>query len=152
MLRFLLNLFFVSFLLNFVWEISQMGFYSTLGMGSISDYRSFILTHWEVSLKDALMVVAMYLVIGVILRNCLPTRDVPKGQNWALTWNSGWLILLISLPIWQVIIEYYSVYIYGRWSYAEAMPLVFGIGAVPIIQMLILPSIAVLLSRRLIKG
>ena len=136
MLRFLATLFFISFLLNFTWEISQMGFYSTLGMGDISDYWNFVLIHWQVSLKDALMVVLVCLAIGLIF------RDLP----WFKNINKKW-ILLLALPIWQAVIEYYSVYVYGRWGYAESMPLISGIGLLPILQMLILPSIAILLSR-----
>ncbi len=142
MFKFLLNLFFISFLLNFVWEISQMGFYSALGMGDLSDYWNFVRIHWQVSLKDALMVVLAYLVIGFVLRN----------WSWPASFNRGWIVLLAVLPLWQAVVEYYSVYIYGRWGYAESMPLLFGIGLLPILQMLILPSAAILLSRYLLQG
>jgi len=57
-------------------------------------------------------------------------------------------MLWVVLPLWQMGVEYYSVYLYRRWAYAEAMPLIFGIGFSPILQMLILPSLAILLSRR----
>lgn len=119
-----------------------MRFYSPLGMGDVSDYWNFVSIHWQVSLRDALMVVLGYLVIGAILRS----------WNWVRNWNLGWLILLVSLPAWQAIIEYYSVYVYGRWGYAAAMPLVSGIGVLPLLQMLILPGFAMLLSRHLLKG
>lgn len=136
MLKFIIKLFFISFLLNFVWEISQMGFYSALGMGNVSDYWNFVLIHWQVSLKDALMVVFAYLAIGAILRN----------WSWIKSLNSGWLMLLVALPFWQAVVEYYSVYFQHRWAYAETMPLLFSIGFLPILQMLILPSIAIFLS------
>jgi len=129
-----------------------MGFYSTLGMGDVSDYWNFVRIHWEVSLKDAFMVVLVYLVIGALLRNCLPMGDVPKRQHWALSFNRGWIILLVVLPLWQAVVEYYSVYTYGRWGYAESMPLVFGIGLLPVLQMLILPSVAIFLSRHLLPA
>lgn len=119
-----------------------MGFYSPLGMGDVSDYWNFVLIHWQVSLKDALMVVLIYLVIGMFLRN----------GSWAKIGNVGWAVLIVALPVWQAVIEYYSVYIYGRWGYAESMPLIYGIGLLPILQMLILPSIAILLSRHLLSG
>lgn len=141
MFLFLMNLFSLSFLLNFVWEISQMGFYSTAGMGDLSDYWNFVSIHWQVSVKDALMVVAMYVAISLFLKN----------WNWIRTWNAGWAILLVSLPVWQAVIEYYSVHVYGRWGYATSMPLIYGIGVLPLLQMLVLPAVAVLLSRRLIK-
>lgn len=141
MFLFLINLFGVSFLMNFVWEISQMGFYGNSGMGDISDYIIFLQIHWQVSLKDALMVVLAYLAIGLILKN----------WKWVNGWNMGWVILLVSLPVWQAIVEYYSVHIYGRWSYGGMMPLIFGIGALPLLQMLILPGISLLMSRHLLK-
>ena len=124
-----------------------MGFYSALGMGDLSDYWNFVRIHWLVSLKDALMVVAVYLIIGFLLRNCLPTGDVSQGQQWILRWNYGWLMLWLALPFWQAVIEYYSVYSTHRWAYMETMPLFFGIGLLPILQMLILPSVAIFLIR-----
>ncbi|MDO8429978.1 MAG: hypothetical protein Q7S73_01255 [bacterium] len=148
MFKFLANLFFISFLLNFVWEISQMVFYSELGMGIRNNYIEFLKIHWAVSLKDALMIMSAYLIIGFLIRNCLPTGDVPKEQDWSKSFNLGWVMLWLLLPLWQAVIEYYSVYLYHRWAYAPAMPLIFGIGLLPILQMLILPSAAILLSKK----
>jgi len=114
-----------------------MVFYSEIGMGIRDNYLEFLKIHWQVSLMDALMVVAVYLAIGFLLRN----------WEWAKTFNRGWLALWITLPLWQAIVEYYSVYFYSRWAYGELMPLIFGIGLLPILQMLILPSLAILISR-----
>src|SRR3989338_8486004 len=138
MFKFLTKLFFISFLLNFVWEITQMPLYGEMGMGLRDNYLEFLKIHWEVSLKDALMVVVAYLLIGYLVKN----------WEWAKTFNHGWVLLWISLPLWQGIIEYYSVYIYFRWEYAESMPLIFAIGISPMLQMLILPSLAILLFRQ----
>lgn len=118
-----------------------MGFYGPLGMGSLDNYNNFVKIHWEVSSKDALMVVVIYLAIGFLLRN----------WQWAKSFNRGWVILWVTLPLWQAVIEYYSVRIYNRWAYAEAMPLIFGIGLSPLLQMLILPSVAIFLSRYLLS-
>ena len=113
-----------------------MPLYGEMGMGIRGNYLEFLKIHWEVSLKDALMVAAVYLVIGFLLRN----------WEWPRNFNCGWIILWLALPLWQGIIEYYSVYVANRWAYAEAMPLIFGIGLSPILQMLILPSAAILMS------
>ena len=90
MIKFLFNLFFVSFLLNFVWEISQMVFYSEIGMGIRSDYLEFLRIHWEVTLKDALMVVAVYLLIGILLMTnflffglCFLEKPLVQGEQEA---------------------------------------------------------------------
>lgn len=141
MFKFLSNLFFISLMLDFVWEISQMPFYSGVGMGIRNDYSEFLKIHWQVSLKDALMVISAYCVIGFLLRN----------WRWAARWNYGWMMLWIALPAWQVAVEYYSVYVAHRWAYADAMPLISGIGLLPMLQMLVLPGIALFLSRHLLK-
>ena len=138
MLKFLLNLFFISFLLNFVWEITQMPLYGEIGMGIRGNYSEFLKIHWEVSLKDALMVAVVYLVIGFLLRN----------WEWPKNFNKGWVLLWLALPIWQGIIEYYSVYVNHRWAYTESMPLILGIGFSSILQMLTLPTAAILLSKK----
>ena len=114
-----------------------MSLYGEMGMGIRSDYWEFLKIHWEISLKDVLMVVVIYLVIGFLLRN----------WGWGKSFNRGWIMLWLALPLWQVVVEYYSVHLYGRWAYGELMPTVFGIGLSPILQMLILPSLAILLSR-----
>lgn len=119
-----------------------MPLYGEMGMGIRSDYLEFLKIHWEVSLKDALMAAAVFLAIGFLLRN----------WQWAKSFNRGWVMLWIVLPVWQATVEYYSVYIAQRWAYAEAMPLIFGIGLSPILQMLILPSIAILLIRSYIPN
>ena len=114
-----------------------MPLYGEIGMGLRDNYLEFLKIHWAVSLKDALMVVAVFLAIGFLLRN----------WQWAKSFNHGWVMLWVSLPLWQAVVEYYSVYLYSRWTYMEAMPLILGIGLSPILQMLILPSLAILLSR-----
>lgn len=119
-----------------------MPLYAEMGMGLRSDYLEFLRIHWEVTTKDALMVIAVFLLIAIILRS----------WHWVRGWNNGWIMLWIALPLWQGVIEYYSVYVFNRWAYAETMPLILGIGVSPILQMLILPSVAILLSRHLLRG
>lgn len=134
MVKCLLKIFFISFALNFIWEISQMGLYSETGMGSLANYNQFIKIHWLVSIKDALMVVFVVVAISLITRN-----------YWMERINRMWLWLLV-LPVWQGIIEYHAVHIAQRWAYSDVMPLILGIGLLPLLQMLILPPLAILAS------
>lgn len=117
-----------------------MVLYAPVGMGAMDSYGQFVKIHWLVSLKDALMVVAIYFLISAIARN----------WQWSLNFNHFWLFL-IALPIWQGIIEYQSVYITHRWAYNDLMPLIFGIGVAPLLQMLILPPLAILISNATIR-
>src|SRR3989338_2418121 len=108
MIKFLFRLFLISFLLNFVWEVTQMPLYGEMGEGIRSDYLEFLKIHWRVSLQDALMIIAAFLAIGFLLKN----------WQWTRTFNKGWVILWLALPLWQGVIEYYSVYLNYRWAYA----------------------------------
>jgi len=141
MAKFLLHLFLMAFLLNFAWEMTQLPLYSEIGLGT-RDYVEALKIHWDVTIKDSLMILAVYLAIGFFMRN----------WGWPKSFGKEWLIFLLALPIWQAIIEYYSVYLIGRWAYAEIMPIVLGIGLSPLLQMLFLPSAALLLSRHLLSN
>ena len=116
--------------------MTQLPLYGEAGMGT-RYYVDALRIHWEVTLKDALMVVIIYLAIAVLLKN----------WNWPKGFNKGWIFLWITLPVWQGIVEYYSAYVYNRWEYSDLMPLIFGIGISPLLQMLLLPTIAILLSK-----
>ena len=51
-----------------------------------------------------------------------------------------------------VVVEYVSVYHLARWSYAPAMPLVAGLGVVPLVQWIVLPLLTLWLTRRHLAG
>lgn len=140
MLKFLFRLFAIAFFLNFFWEISQMGFYSQLGMGDTSNYWHFLKIHWYVSLMDALMVVVLYFVVGVIFKNVDWIKN-PVRNNF--------IAMAVAGVVWAIVIEYHAVYIAGRWGYDALMPLlpILKVGLWPVLQMAILPSLAVWLAK-----
>ena len=140
MLKFLSRLFFIGFLLNFVWEITQMIFYSPVGMGSLDNYFYFLKIHWFASLGDAAMIITGYLIITLVAQN----------RFWFKKYNNYWILFLLLLPTWQALIEYNALH-KGLWAYAPSMPLIFGIGVLPLFQMLILPGAALFLSRKYFK-
>lgn len=118
-----------------------MPLYSEMGMGIRSDYLEFLKIHWRVSAQDALMVLTVYILVAILWRNFY----WPK-----LSSVFPWSLFIVLLPLWQAAVEYHAVYLAYRWAYAESMPLIFGIGLSPILQMLILPSLVVVLSRNII--
>lgn len=136
-LLYIVKLFVISLLLNFVWEISQMFLYATAGAGALSNYSEFISIHWLVSIKDALMVVSVYVLISLFSQNWLWIKKLDRKWLW-----------LLFLPLWQGFIEYHAVYVSHRWAYNDLMPLILGIGIAPLLQMLILPPLALFLSKR----
>ncbi len=139
--RFLVHLFIISFLLNFVWEISQMIFFADFGMGSLADYGNFLKIHWIVSLKDAAMIIILYIAVALINRN----------WHWGRHFTKKRLLSLLFLgAVWAIGIEYYHVILNHNWAYNNLMPLlpVINVGVLPVLQMLILPAFAVFLSRK----
>jgi len=129
-LRFLSYLFIVAFLLNFVWEFFQAPFYQ------FSQPKNLL---WY-SLRDGLMIVVLYLAVGSVLRN----------WRWGRRFNSRRLILLWVLgAVWAIALEYFSLDA-SRWTYSVEMPLLpfLNVGLWPVLQMLILPTVAIILTRR----
>ena len=118
-----------------------MSFYSGMGMGQIGDYNLFLKTHWLVSLKDAVMVLVLYVIVALILRNWHWGRHFTKKRLGAL---------FILGFLWSVGIEYYHVNVHHDWTYAANMPLLplLGVGLWPVLQMILVPVAAVWLTRR----
>lgn len=143
--RFSGYLFIVSFLFNFFWEISQMSFYKFEGMGDISNYSKFVEIHWIVSLKDALIVLCLYFIVGILMRNIYWGRKLN---------NKRLAVLLVLGGLWAIGIEYNAVIINHRWAYADIMPLLplLNVGLLPVIQMMILPMLSIFLTRNQLKS
>lgn len=140
MKKFYLYLLLFSFLLNFVWEVSQMPLFSSMdSYGNLENISSFVLIHWGTTLLDVAGILAVFSII----------RFFKKNWPWTKGFNSGWAALLILLPAGQWIVEYYGVHVLHAWSYAPSMPLVFGVGILPLLQMLILPGASVLLVKKI---
>lgn len=117
-----------------------MSFYQFEGLQSVSDYINFIQVHWIASFKDGLMVVILYLAVGILMRNL----------SWGRKLNNKRLIILVVLGmVWAVGIEYHAVNVADRWAYAGSMPTlpVLNVGVLPILQMMILPAVAIWLAR-----
>ncbi len=140
MTKFLLHLFLMAVLLNFAWEMTQLPLYSEVGLGT-RDYVEALRIHWDVTIKDALMIITVYAAISFFFKN----------WKWPVNFEKEWLVFIAALPIWQAVVEYYSVYLIGRWAYGELMPTILGVGLSPLLQMLLLPSAAILLSRHLLR-
>ncbi len=128
--RFLIYLLIVAFLLNFAWEFFQASLFS------FGTPKSF----WWCALRDALMVLALYLAVAAVVKN----------WRWGRRLSRPRLILLWVLgAVWAIALEYFSLES-GRWAYTSAMPLIpfLKVGLLPVLQLIILPIAAILLTRR----
>ncbi len=120
-----------------------MPFYHFSVISSAQDYTRFVQVHWIASFKDALMVIVLYFIVGVLVRN----------MSWGRRFNNKRLVILLVLGLlWAVGIEYQAINA-QRWSYAAAMPVlpVLNVGLLPSLQMLILPAVSVLMARSQLK-
>jgi len=140
----LVAIFAVAVSLNYAWEIGQAFLY--VGM----DYAKGIWWHCFVaSLGDGVLLWIIHLVGWGVFRRS-DWFMLPKRGRYAVMLATGMLI--------GIAVEWVAVHLLQRWQYTDAMPLLpgFGIGLVPILQMLILPpvifAIVAKLDRRGVMG
>jgi hypothetical protein len=128
-----------SFLPHFVWEMLAVPFYTGIGQRSHAAGVWFCLV---ASLGDVGIALVAYGVVAV-----------RRTRWWVMSPDTrsrvGFVIVAVGIT---VLFEYVSVYQVARWSYAPAMPLLAGIGVVPLIQWIVLPLFTLWLTRRQLAG
>ena len=112
--------------LNFLWEMAQAYAYSGMPPSSFEA----TLMCGRASLIDGLLVLGIFWGGVVVL----------SRVEWVAA--VGFLV--------SVVIELNAVYRVGKWGYRETMPLLppWEVGVLPVLQMLLLPPVIFLLSRR----
>ncbi len=116
----LLALFLIAVALNGVWEFSHQGLYLVDG-GAVPTTRLL-----QSILGDGVIVVALFLI---------------ARRRYA---SVALLGLLIAITV-----EIHAVYFAHWWEYRSSMPLIWGLGLTPLLQMILLPSISIWLMDRL---
>ena len=117
-----------------------MSLYSFSGV-TLAGYQDFVRLHWIASIKDALMVVGLYLLVAIFTRNAA----------WGKRFSNQRIIFLLSFGfLWAVGVEYNAAVVKHLWSYAKTMPVLPGInvGVSPVLQMMIVPLVAIFLVRK----
>ena len=132
-------LFVVAAAINFLWEVAQMPFYAW--QGSFFDAAAHCVLP---SLGDGFMVLMIYAIGWLVLRRS-DWSDRPSVPSYILMLLSGFTLAML--------VEWGGVHVLGRWSYAANMPLLpgWGIGVIPILQMLVLPPIIFKVTARLLE-
>ena len=121
-----------------------MSFYKFDAINSAVDYVNLVQVHWIAAFKDALMIIVLYVVVGVLVRNL----------SWGRKFNNKRIVIFLVLGLlWAIGIEYQAVNA-SRWSYAATMPVlpVLNVGVLPLLQMLILPLVSVLMARNQLRS
>lgn len=127
------TLFFICvFILNILWEFSHYRLYNDLS--AITGNMHLILA----SLTDVVWVGLVYFFVGVFIRN-LNWIDKPSRKSY--------LLFIIGALLLASMVEIVNLNL-GRWSYTESMPVIFGIGISPLLQLAVTGALSVFISKR----
>lgn len=136
-----INLLFFAFVINFVWEMLQMPLFSYPQDASLVQIN---LACIQASAGDAVMIVISFWIVAALR----------KDRGWILRPSLRSLALFL-LPgiIMTIAFEALATGPLHRWTYADTMPILPGLGTgiTPLAQWLILPPIIVFLVKRQIE-
>jgi hypothetical protein len=122
------------FMLNFAWEMAQARFYSS--MAGLSFWSATWLCTRAAAADVALL--ALFFVIAALV-----ARDAAWPLHLTLrataTFFVACLLSTIAIERWAVAT--------ARWSYGADMPVIFGVGALPLLQWILIPAVSVLSYR-----
>jgi|SRR3989338_1502802 len=132
------SVFCFAFLLNFLWENLQTPLYECNKL-----LGKELIPHLLVaSLGDALIILLIYW-LGVL---------VYRRITWIFRLNKSRVALIVTLGlVIAVLIEINATRWQYRWDYTELMPTIYGVGIVPVLQLIILPFIIFWLTKRFLR-
>jgi hypothetical protein len=130
---------FFSFVIFGMWEFAQTPFFEDY----TDDINQIIFNRFHCTLGDVLILLSVITIISIFLKNLKWLRS-PEFKHY--------LIVSVLGVGYTIISEINNVYILKSWGYSSAMPTYFGIGALPIIQWILLPPIIMFITKNYIKG
>jgi hypothetical protein len=132
----------VSFVLHFVWEHVQMPLY---GLQHVAFWDGVWICLFATATGDMLFMLIIYAAIASAEHNAWWPRSAGAYRH-----ASTWLLPLLLGVLLSVSYELWAVYVAGRWTYSDAMPLVpiVRVGVSPLAQMMVIPLATVAVLRR----
>jgi hypothetical protein len=121
-------IFVFAFLLNLVWEFLHSLLYTHYQGGEITQIILIRASFWDAVI--ILIISIVFLSVPFLKRN-------------------SWIMVPVGI-VWAVIIESYALGT-GRWDYGSNMPLIFGLGLTPLIQLGLTGYVTFLLANSLPK-
>ena len=129
-----------SALLNVVWEVLAISFYETVP--SATTGHGFPVGCLLAAMGDVGITLIAYGTASAIGTRRWIFR--PSIATFATFLGIGLLV--------TILFEYVNVSVLHRWSYGSGMPMIAGIGTLPLLQWLVLPPIVIWLARRHLMG
>lgn len=126
----------IAFALNLAWEFVQLPLYAIFSAGTPTEI-AFAIAHCTVG--DVLIAISSF-VFGLIA-----TRRADWPMSRPLL---GGVVAILFGVSYTAFSEWRNVYETGSWSYAPAMPLLFGIGLAPLLQWIVIPPLGIAWLRR----
>lgn len=122
------------FILNFSWEMGQGRFYAS--MKGLPFWSATWLCTRGAAADVALL--ALFFVIAAVVAGdaAWPLRPTSKA---IVTFFALCLLATAAIERWAIATR--------RWSYSREMPMIFGVGALPLMQWVLIPVLAVLVFR-----
>ena len=133
-----LNLFFFSFLVNFVWEMWQVPLYE--GMAAAPHFKA-VRVCTQASLGDGLISVVAFWAAATLTGT----------RHWYLRLRPAALVTYLAAGVAiTIVLEWLATGPLQRWQYDAAMPRLpfLGTGLLPVLQWLFLPPLTLALMRR----
>ena len=123
---------------NYAWELAQTPLYVGVTF-PVAIWHCFVS-----SLGDGLLVFLIFAAVATVMRS----------PDWYLhPTTQSYLVMAAAGLVVGLAVEWWGLQIARRWQYSELMPVIpgTGIGAVPVLQMLLLPPAIFWVVRRLAK-
>jgi hypothetical protein len=121
--------------LSLAWEVLQSPFYADTFVASWST-----LAHSRLHCTGGDAIILLVAFWLVALR---------WGRSWMETgkWAPGAAFVMLGLA-YTVVSEHFNVHLVQRWAYSRWMPTLAGVGLVPLLQWVVVPTLSVQLVRR----
>lgn len=119
---FLLKCFIVGFFLNLLWEVIHSQLYETCCQTQLNQYIPKII---NASIKDWFFIMIFTIVSVITFQNVNILSNIYQ-----------WVFFAILCLIFSYFDEKISLR-YKRWEYTKAMPMIFGVGISPLVEIVI---------------
>lgn len=115
-----LQIFVVAFFLNLLWEVLHSPLYTTCHEMPLGKMQRLLVV---MSFKDAFWILFFYWMLAVMF------------DNTSILSNSLQLLLFIVAALSFSFVDEYISLRMQRWSYADNMPTIFGVGITPLLEL-----------------